>query len=70
MDLDQLPLVRCIQLHRFIPSQRGDLVKIHLFAMPEVHFGKKLDLLQNTDIIFKKKKKKEKEKKKVLIILT
>ena len=30
MDLDQLTLVRCIQLHRFIPLQRGNLVKIHI----------------------------------------
>ena len=33
MDLYQLPLVCCIQLHRFILSQRGDLVKIHLVAL-------------------------------------
>ena len=33
MDLDQLPWNRYIQLHRFIPSQRGNLVKIHLVAL-------------------------------------
>ena len=33
MDLDQLPWNRYIQLHRFIPSQRGNLVKIHLIAL-------------------------------------
>ena len=33
MDLDQLPRVCYIQrLHSFIPSQSGDLVKIHLVA--------------------------------------
>ena len=26
-------LVRCIQLHKFIPSQREDLIKIHLLAL-------------------------------------
>ena len=33
MDLDQLPLFAIFKLHRVIPSQRGDLVKIHLLAM-------------------------------------
>ena len=32
MDLDLLPWSRYIQLHRFIPSQQGDLVKIRLVA--------------------------------------
>ena len=32
MDLDQFPKVHYIWLHRFIPSQWGDLVKIHLAA--------------------------------------
>ena len=34
MDLDQLPCscYTCIQPYRFIPSERGDLVKIHLIA--------------------------------------
>ena len=34
MDLDQVPWIRYIQLHWFISSQRGDLVKIHLVAQP------------------------------------
>ena len=32
MDLDQLPCSRYIQPYMFIPSQRVDLVKIHLVA--------------------------------------
>ena len=32
MDLDQLTWFTIFKLHRFIPSQRGDLVKIHLIA--------------------------------------
>ena len=32
MHLDQLPWFASFKLHRFIPSQRGDLVKIHLAA--------------------------------------
>ena len=35
MDLDQLPHTRYIRLHRFIPSQQGDLVKIHLTVWEE-----------------------------------
>ena len=39
VDLDQLLLVRYIQLHSFIPSQWEALVKIHLIVMPKlVHF--------------------------------
>ena len=38
MDLNQLPCSRYIQPHRFIPSQRGNLVKIHLVAsLPSWH---------------------------------
>ena len=33
MDLDHVPWICYIQLHRFILSQRGDLVKIHLVAL-------------------------------------
>ena len=36
IDLDQLPWVCYIQLHSFILSQSGDLVKIHLFAQKAV----------------------------------
>ena len=32
MDLGQLPWFATFKLYRFIPSQRGDLVKIHLVA--------------------------------------
>ena len=32
MDLEQLPLFATFKLYRFIPSQPGDLVKIHLVA--------------------------------------
>ena len=33
MDLEQLPWFVTFKLHRFSPSQRGDLVKIHLVAI-------------------------------------
>ena len=36
MDLDHLSWSRYIQLHRFIPSQRGNLIKIHLIAVTQV----------------------------------
>ena len=36
MDLDQLPLIRYIQLHRFILSQQEDYVKIN-FRCPPTH---------------------------------
>ena len=37
MNIDQLPQVRYVRLHstEFIPSQRGELVKIHLVAITD-----------------------------------
>ena len=42
MDLDQVPWNRYIQLHRFIPSQRGALVKTNLVAVYTQYIGYKL----------------------------
>ena len=33
MDLEQLPQFAAFKLHRFVLSQQGDLVKIHLVAV-------------------------------------
>ena len=44
MDLDQVPWNRYIQLHRFIPSQRGALVKTNLIAVYTQYIGYKLPL--------------------------
>ena len=42
MDLDQVPWNRYIQLHRFIPSQRGDLIKTNLVAVHTQYIEYKL----------------------------
>ena len=52
-DLGQLPLVRSIQLHRFMSSQWGDLVKIHLVAqMPTTDVAQWTYAVSNLGFIY------------------
>ena len=49
MDLEQLPWFVTFKQHRFTPSQRGDLVKIHLVAIPRpCKFSQKTAIIQFT----------------------
>ena len=53
MNLDQIALVSSIQLHIFIQSQRGDLVKIHLVAqMPTTDVAQWTYAVSNLGFIY------------------
>ena len=56
MDLDQAPWIRYIQLHRFIPSQREHLVKIHLAAARRAVILRVIDSAFRCDVLRNTKK--------------
>ena len=49
-NFDQFPWIR---LHSFVPSQQGDLVKIHLVAEIGVRSSRQLDIQRKERIKFK-----------------